>query len=97
VRFVTTVPTQTLTMLNSKFLNDSAANLSKRLQEDHQTVSSQVGRAIELATNRSASKVDIADGVKLVEALIKAGVDKNQALQRFCLLTLNLNEFLYID
>jgi hypothetical protein len=97
VRFVTTVPTQTLTMLNSKFLNDSAAALSKRVQEGHQTVFDQVARAIELATSRPASKVDITDGVKLVETLIKTGVDKNQALQRFCLLALNLNEFLYID
>ena len=84
-------------MLNSKFLNDSAAALSKRVQEGHQTVFDQVARAIELATSRPASKVDITDGVKLVETLIKTGVDKNQALQRFCLLALNLNEFLYID
>jgi mono/diheme cytochrome c family protein len=97
VRFVTTVPTQTLTMMNSKFLNDSAEVLSKRLQEELKTVPEQISRAIELATSRTASKVDIADGVKLIETLTEAGVDKNQALQRFCLLALNLNEFLYLD
>jgi len=97
VRFVTTVPTQTLTMMNSKFLNDSAEALSKRLQKEADTLSGQVGHAIELATSRAATKQDIDDGVKLITTFKENGVEENQALQRFCLLVLNLNEFVFLD
>ena len=97
VRFVTTVPTQTLTMLNSKFLNDSAEVLATRLQGDSQKISDQVSRAIELATSRPATDTDISDGVKLINTFQQSGMDANQALQRFCLLVLNLNEFVYLD
>ena len=97
VRFVTTVPTQTLTMMNSKFLNDSAEALSKRLQEEAESVSKQVGLAIELATSRPATKQDIDDGVALINKFKDNGVDEKQALQRFCLLVLNLNEFVFLD
>ena len=97
VRFVTTVPTQTLTMLNSKFLNDSAEVLATRLQGNSQNISEQVSRAIELATSRPATDADISDGVKLINTFQQGGMDANQALQRFCLLVLNLNEFVYLD
>ncbi len=97
VRFVTTVPTQTLTMMNSKFLNDSAEELSKRLQEEAEGVSEQVGLAIELATSRPATKQDINEGVMLINKFKDNGVDEKQALQRFCLLVLNLNEFVFLD
>ncbi len=98
VRFVTTVPTQTLTMMNSKFLNDSAEVLAARLQEEQPNdTSAQVARAITLATSRSATKEDVADGLKLIEHFAKNRIDKNKALQRFCLLVLNLNEFVYLD
>ncbi len=98
VRFVTTVPTQTLTMMNSKFLNDSAEVLAARLQEEQPNdTSAQVTRAITLATSRPATKEDVADGLKLIEHFTKNGIDENKALQRLCLLVLNLNEFVYLD
>ncbi len=98
VRFVTTVPTQTLTMLNSKFLNDSAEVLALRLQEEHPNdPKAQVTRALTLATSRPATAEDIADGLKLIEHFTKKGIKHPQALQRFCLLVLNLNEFVYLD
>ena len=98
VRFVTTVPTQTLTMMNSKFLNDSAEVLALRLQEEQPNdTPTQVSRALELATSRPAKKEDIADGLKLIQHFQKKGITEPQALQRFCLLVLNLNEFVYLD
>ena len=97
VRFVTTVPTQTLTMMNSKFLNDSAEVLANRLQTEAATTPDRVARAIQLATSRPATKQDIADGVALIEHYTKNGIAEAQALHRFCLLVLNLNEFVYLD
>ena len=40
---------------------------------------------------------DSSDGVKLINTFQQGGMDANQALQRFCLLVLNLNEFVYLD
>jgi len=99
VRFVTTVPTQTLTLLNSKFLNDSAASFAKRLTRAESTeAKTQVAQALHLATRRTPTAVEIDDGLRLIQNLkAKATLDDSQALQRFCLLVLNLNEFLYLD
>ena len=99
VRFVTTVPTQTLALLNSKFLNDSAEALSARLKRElPDDVAAQVSLAFELATSRPPSKEEVADSMSLIkEFQTQAELHENQALQRFCLLTLNLNEFIYLD
>jgi len=99
VRFVTTVPTQTLTMINSKFLNDSAETLAKRLQtEKPGDMSAQVRRALELATSRSPTQQDVTEGIAFIKNFqSKSNLDENQSLQRFCLLVLNLNEFVFLD
>ena len=83
-------------MMNSKFLNDSAEVLANRPTEAA-TTPDRVARAIQLATSRPATKQDIADGVALIEHYTKNGIAEAQALHRFCLLVLNLNEFVYLD
>ena len=99
VRFVTTVPTQTLTLLNSKFLNDSAESLAKRLAKAVPGDSkAQVTRALRLATSRKPTGEEVDDGLELIHGLkAEAKLNDSEALQRFCLLVLNLNEFLYLD
>ena len=99
VRFVTTVPTQTLTLLNSKFLNDSAETLAKYVENKAPNdIRAQVSHALYNATNRKPSEIDIQDGLDLIKDLKeKSKATKEQAMQRFCLLVLNLNEFLYLD
>ena len=53
VRFTTTVPTQSLTSLNSKFFNDEAALLAARLEKEAPTgVNAQVKLALRLVTGR---------------------------------------------
>jgi hypothetical protein len=99
VRFVTTVPTQTLTLLNSKFLNDSAESLAKRLAKAApDEAEAQVAKALRLATNREPTAAEVDDGLELIHSLkAEAKLDDREALQRFCLLVMNLNEFLYLD
>ena len=85
VRFVTTVPTQTLTLLNSKFLNDSAESLAKHVAEvSPDNIEAQIRHALQKATHREPTDAEVKDGLE-------------DAMQRFCLLVLNLNEFLYLD
>ena len=99
VRFVTTVPTQTLTLLNSKFLNDSAENLAKHVAELAPNDSAgQIRHALQKAIHRKPTDFEVQDGLDLLNELEeKTKATKNDAMQRFCLLVLNLNEFLYLD
>ena len=99
VRFVTTVPTQTLTMLNSKLLNDASGQLASRLSvERPDDPTAQVRRALELATSRAPLQREVDEGLALLSELREQlKLEPAQALQRFCLLVLNLNEFVYLD
>jgi hypothetical protein len=99
VRFATTQPTQALVMLNGAFLNRQAARLAARLRrEAGPDPHKQVRRALWLATSRSPTAKEISRGVKLMEALRKMdGLSADASLTAFCLLVLNLNEFIYLD
>jgi hypothetical protein len=92
VRYVTTVPTQALGMLNGDFANEQAAALAERLEREcPNDVAGQVRRAIRLTTGRVASDEEVAKDVAFIESLPKDG------LRQYCLLALNVNEFLYLD
>lgn len=98
VRFATTVPTQALTMLNSEFLNDQAESFAKRLENDASDIHEQIALALRLATSREPEDREIQKGVQMLAELEKElQLSQHQALQRFCLLVLNLNEFVYLD
>jgi len=99
VRFSTTQPTQALGMLNGDFLNKQAKLFAERLRrEAGPEVSAQVRQALRLATSRVPSENEIRQGVDLIAALqSRDGASPNGALNAFCLLVLNLNEFVYLD
>ena len=99
VRFVTTVPTQTLTLMNSKFLNDSAETLAKHVAEVAPgDATAQIRHALHKATHRKPTDEEVQDGLDLIKELKeKTDASQEDAMQRFCLLVLNLNEFLYLD
>ena len=72
VRFTTTVPTQTLTSLNSKFFNDQAALLAQRLvKEAGPTVDAQVKLGLRLAMGREPNAKEIDRGVKLIGKFVQ--------------------------
>lgn len=98
-RFVTTQPTQALGMLNGKFLNDQAAEFAKRLRkESGNETRKQVALAYRLALCREPEPALIDRGLKLIDVLQqKHGRSADQALDQFCLMVLNLNEFMYLD
>jgi hypothetical protein len=98
VRFTTTVPTQALTMLNSKFMTDHARLLANRLKKEAgDRAGDQVTLALRLVTQRPPAAANVERGVRLIETLRADGVSEEDALRYFCLMALNLNEFVYLD
>jgi hypothetical protein len=99
VRFTTTQPTQALGMLNGPFLNKQAGIFAQRLRKEAgEDVATQVRLALSLATARLPEGAEVQRGVSLIEALEREqGVSRAAALKSFCLVVLNLNEFVYVD
>jgi hypothetical protein len=99
VRFVTVQPTQSLGLLNSAFINHEAEAFASRLRrEAGHEVGQQVKLALYLATSRMPDSSEVKRGVELLEALqSKDGLSPQTALKYFCLMTLNLNEMIYLD
>jgi hypothetical protein len=99
VRFSTTQPTQSLQMLNGVFLNDRAAALAARLRKEAPgDVKAQVRLALNLVTSRPPQESEVARGVQLIAALRSRDQSSEEtALRLFCLMALNLNEFVYLD
>ena len=99
VRFMTVVPTQSLKMLNGKFINQQAVAFSERIrQQGGSDLRDQIQFGLRLVLSRQPSTEEITWATKFVEALInKEQVDEKIALDRFALLALNLNEFIFLD
>jgi hypothetical protein len=96
-RFASTQPTQALAMLNGTFLNHQAEIFAARLKKDAgDDTSKQVALAIRLVAGRDATQSDLDRGTNLISSL-KAKLGPEGALKSFCLVALNLNEFLYVD
>jgi hypothetical protein len=103
VRFTTTQPTQALGMMNGEFLHRQARVFAERVRReaggpDAADVPAQVRRALEIALVRSVTDAEVERGVTLVDRLDDAdGVSPSRAMELFCLMVLNLNEFAYLD
>ena len=99
VRFVTVQPTQALGTLNSEFLNAEAAKLAQRLtREAGADVRAQIKLAWRLVTGRDAAETEVQRGAGMIDAMVKQdGATPDVALKYFCLLAMNLNEFVYLD
>jgi hypothetical protein len=99
VRFATTVPTQSLSMLNSEFMNAQAKVFAERLaSEAGDEPERQVELALRLATSREPTPDEVEANVTFLhEVQNDFGKNKQEALNTFCLMVLNMNEFVYLD
>lgn len=98
VRFVTTQPTQSLTMLNSDFTSQAANAMAESIT----TLSPDRTRQIELAFERVTQRRPRESETQRLSTLLddwtkQDGLTEKQAMQQLCLLMLNLNEFVYLD
>lgn len=103
VRFSSILPTQSLTMLNSKFFNDIAIAFALRVQgKAGDDLERQIERVLALTFNRPPSREEIELGLNAINDFKRLNADADgpvgsKPLERFCLLALNLNEFIFVD
>lgn len=99
VRFSTTVPTQSLTMLNSKFYNEQAVALANRMRwEGGVTVEDQVKFGLRMVLCREPNLSETQRALQFINELQDyEKLSPEVALNRFALMALNLNEFVYLE
>jgi len=99
IRFATTQPTQALGMMNSAYLNQQAKVFADSLREEAGDQSKDhVELALRRVLQRNPTFDEIARGTDLLDLLChEYRIDANKALEYYCLVALNLNEFMYLD
>ena len=98
VRFNTTVPTQALTMLNSELISKAASTFAQRLLQNAENNEDRVREAFRVAFCREPKANEVKAGIEMIKEIrAKTQLTEAQAIERFALLTLNLNEFVYLD
>ncbi|MFM7322853.1 MAG: PSD1 and planctomycete cytochrome C domain-containing protein, partial [Armatimonadota bacterium] len=98
VRNATVVPTQALSLLNSKFVNEQAGILARNARAAAPDRSNRVRWILRRVLQRNPNAKELARGIRLIEDLVaRDRMDEDAATTSFCLVALNLNEFLYLD
>ena len=98
-RFVTTQPTQARGMLNGTFVNEQAKHLARYLRDRAgDQPEAQVTLALRRLFQREPTRAEIDRGLRLLTSLRdKHGLSPEIALEQFCVVAYNLNEFVYLD
>lgn len=100
VRFATTQPTQALGLINGRYarvIADAMAADVARRQGDA-SLESQVTEVLTRVLQREPEAEEITRGVDFINELRdQHDQDAQSALELFCLLAINLNEFIYLD
>jgi Protein of unknown function (DUF1553) len=108
-RAVSTIAPQALTFLNGEFINEQARAFAARLEREAGDSRSRVERAFELALCRPPRPEELQTSLDFLEAQerrIEADLRRQhkdakdagrKALDAFCLVMLNTNEFVYVD
>jgi len=99
VRFASTQPTQALGMLNSTFINEEARVFADYVRKHAgNDPAEQVRLCLMRTLQREPTETDIRRGLALMDSLAQEHkVPPADTLRYFCLVALNLNEFLYLD
>ena len=86
-------------MLNGKFINDQALAFANRMRwEGGVTIEDRVRFGLRLVLCRDPAPTEIQQALTFMQELQQhEGVSAEIALDRFALLALNLNEFIFLD
>jgi hypothetical protein len=98
-RFASTQPTQALGMLNSAWTNEQARVFAEFTKEAAgEDLRAQVRFVLRQVLQREPAGPEVARGIRFIEVVREEeGLSTDDALQKFCLIALNLNEFIYLD
>lgn len=97
-RFATLQPGQALSMLNSSFIHEQAAKLAESIGASDLDNSQIVRRSIQSVLSRDASDAEVREGTELIVDLeTNHGLERERAVQLYCLTVMNWNEFLFVD
>ncbi|WP_254510601.1 PSD1 and planctomycete cytochrome C domain-containing protein [Anatilimnocola floriformis] len=98
VRFTTTQPTQALGMINGEFMHSQAKVFAEQLQKAASEPREQVRLALNRALQREPNEKEITRGLQFLKDSQETDkLPADVSLRRFCLLVLNLNEFVFVD
>ena len=99
VRFNTTVPSQALTMMNSRFMADHAARLADQLFiHASDGLDKLVDEGFTRVLGRLPDENERRTSIELIDSMqSEFGHDLATAVNRFALMMLNLNEFIFLD
>ena len=99
VRFATTQPTQALGMINSTFTNEQARLFAELVQKSAGSAPpAEVKFALWRVLQREPTAKEVVRGVTFMhKAEVEQHLSAPEALRYFCVVALNLNEFLYLD
>jgi mono/diheme cytochrome c family protein len=99
VRFTTTQPAQALALLNGEFVHSQAQVFADNVRaEAGPDDAARVRMVLRRVLQRPATAAEVERGARfLAAARDRDGLSAEEALWRFCLLALSLNEFVYVD
>jgi hypothetical protein len=99
VRFATTQPTQALAMLNSDFVGREAEVFANYVRDSvGDDIQDQAVFALERVLQRVPTDDEVERAVQFIDRMMSQyNQDAENALAKFCLLALNVNEFVYVD
>jgi hypothetical protein len=98
VRNTTVVPTQALSLLNSQFVQEQAGVFAKSVAEKQSQPVDQVTEVLWRVLQRKPTAAEVTRGTKfMAKAMTSNGQNNMDALKQYCMVALNLNEFIYID
>ncbi|QXD25057.1 DUF1553 domain-containing protein [Opitutia bacterium ISCC 51] len=99
VRFNTTVPSQALTMMNSQFMADHADQLAQTLEPlAKDGLEPLINEGFTRVLGRLPDAEERTTSIELIQSMQSDhGHDLPTAINRFALMMLNLNEFVFLD
>ncbi|MEX1229203.1 MAG: PSD1 and planctomycete cytochrome C domain-containing protein, partial [Planctomycetaceae bacterium] len=101
-RPVTTMPLQSLNLLNSNFAVNRGTSFAERIADEAgETAEDRIRLAFELSLGREPTEVDVSDSLKFLKTQQEAYAEQENAEQRawvdFCQLLLASNACLYVE
>ncbi len=98
-RFNTTQAAQALNLLHGEFLQTHAAHLAELVKnEAGEDLPTQISHTLRLVLQRDPEAEALVDSLDLVKRYSnKYHLPPDEVLRQFCLMVLNLNEFVYLD